>query len=89
MCEKQLIDVILDYVQYDYRVVRATKQDNTIELAYSMIGDGTMLSDQFITAMKAYAPNRDYRLKMIPSEMKLVFELLPQGCGIGEALAQA
>ena len=47
-----------------------------IEINYEIIGQGSALSDLISDKMGEIAPNRDYRYKMIPSDKKLLVELL-------------
>ena len=49
---------------------------NLIEIHYHEIGQGVALGDIAMDMIRDIAPNHDYRIKGMPSERKLVVELL-------------
>jgi hypothetical protein len=68
----------LQKVALDYGVRRIEQFpiDNRLEITYHVIGQGSAISDLITTKMQELVPEHDYRIKMIPSDKKLIVELL-------------
>lgn len=63
-------------LDYGIRRIEEFHQDNRIEITYHVIGQGSALSDLITNKMQELALERSYRSKMIPSDRKLIVELL-------------
>jgi hypothetical protein len=73
----ELLDKI-QKVALDYGVRRIEQYpiDNQIEIAYEAIGQGSILTQLIEDMLKVEAPDRSFRIKMAPSEKRLLVELL-------------
>ena len=63
---------------YEYGVKEAMvySKSRLIEITYKEIGQGSILSNLAIECIGANIPERSNRIKMIPSDKKLIVELL-------------
>ena len=68
----------IQVVAEDYGVKDAVvyPYSQLIEINYHEIGQGSVLSDLITDKMDKIAPDRSHRIKMIPSDKKLIVELL-------------
>lgn len=73
----ELLDEI-QKVALDYGISRIEQfpYDNRVEITYWLTGQGGVLSDLITDKLDKIAPDRDYRIKMILSDKKLIVELL-------------
>jgi len=73
----ELLDEI-QKVALDYGISRIEQfpYDNRVEITYWGAGQGSILSDLITDRLDKVAPDRDYRIKMIPSDKNLIVELL-------------
>jgi len=68
----------LQKVALDYGVRRIEQfpMDSRLEITYHAIGQGSAISDIITNKMQELAPEKSHRIKMIPSDRKLIVELL-------------
>lgn len=72
---------LLDEIQKvaeDYEVKKAIvyPYSQLIEIDYHEIGQGSALSELITDKLDKIAPDRSYRIKMLPTDKKLIVELL-------------
>ncbi len=72
---------LLDQIQrvaLDYGVERIESRplDNQIEITYESIGQGCVLTGLIEHIFNYQYPDRDFSIKMIPSDRKLIVELI-------------
>jgi len=68
----------LQKVADDYGVKKAIvfPYSQLIEIDYHEIGQGSILSELITDKLDKIAPDRSYRIKMIPTDKNLIVELL-------------
>ena len=75
--DTNLLDAVLK-VALDYRVRRIEQSplNQRLNITYEVLGQGSALSDLINEKVRETAPDTHYRIKMIPSDGMLIFELL-------------
>jgi len=73
----ELLDEIQKVAEnYGVSKIEQFPYDNRVEITYWITGQGSILSDLITDKFDKVAPDRDYRIKLLPSDKKLIVELL-------------